>query len=89
MGSHMEWMDRGRTLAAACRTPLRESTAGVEPNHKSREVYQDAMAALQARLDPVSLTLAVQDFRHLVQGDDEKVADFICRLEHKFKLAFG
>ena len=24
-----------------------------------------------------------------MQGDDEKVADFICQLEHQFKLAFG
>ena len=54
-----------------------------------KESYEDAVAALRARLDPVSLTLAAQDFRHLVQGDEEKVADFICRLEDKFKLAFG
>ena len=54
-----------------------------------KESYGSAVAALRTRLDPVSLTLAAQDFRHLVQGEDEKVADYISRLEHKFKLAFG
>ena len=49
-----------------------------------KENYEGAVAALRARLDPVSLTLAAQDFRHLVQGDDEKVADFIRQVQTSF-----
>ncbi len=41
------------------------------------------------RLDPGSRTLAAQDFRHTSQADDEKVADFIRRLERTFNVAYG
>lgn len=47
------------------------------------------MAALLGRLDPVILTLTALDFCHLMQGKEEMVADFIRRLEHQYKLAFG
>ncbi len=33
--------------------------------------------------------LAVQDFRHASQKDEETVADFICRLERHFRVAYG
>ena len=33
--------------------------------------------------------LAAQDFRHICQGDNESVADFIRRMEHTFKVAYG
>ena len=48
----------------------------------------DALRA-RGRLDPGSKALAVQDFRHISQGDKEKIADFISRLEHTFKVAYG
>ena len=52
-------------------------------NQSEKETYEGAVAALRGRLDPISLTLAAQDFRHLVQGEDKKVADFIHWLEHQ------
>ena len=33
--------------------------------------------------------MAAQDFRHICQGDNESVADFIRRMEHTFKVAYG
>ena len=36
-----------------------------------------------------SRTLAAQEIRHTTQGDTEKVADFIRRLEHTFNVAYG
>ena len=48
-----------------------------------------ATEALQARLDPGNHTLAVQDFRHAVQKGEGSVADFMRRLEHIFKTAYG
>ena len=33
--------------------------------------------------------MAAQDFRHASQEDNEKVADFIRRLERTFRLAYG
>ena len=41
------------------------------------------------RLDPGSKALAAQDFRHTFQGDAERVADFIRRLERTFNIAYG
>ena len=45
--------------------------------------------ALRLRLDPGSHTLAAQDFWHTSQADEEKVADFIRRLERMFNVAYG
>ena len=56
-----------------CRAPAREGTARIEPDYYSREADM-----CRKRLDPVSLTLAAQDFCQLVQGEEEKMADFIC-----------
>jgi hypothetical protein len=36
-----------------------------------------------------SQTHAAQDFRHIPQADNEKVANFIWRLEHTFSVAYG
>ena len=55
-----------------CRAPAKEGTARIEPDYYSREADM-----CRKRLDPVSLTLAAQDFCQLVQGE-EKMADFIC-----------
>ena len=43
--------------------------------------YTEATSVLKERLDPSRKALAVQDFRHLSQGQQESVADFILRLE--------
>ena len=45
--------------------------------------------ALRLCLDPGSRTLAAQESRHTSQGDEEKVADFIRKLERKFNVAYG
>ena len=52
---------------------MREGTARIEPDYYSREADM-----CRERLDPVNLMLAAQDFRQLVQGEEEKMADFIC-----------
>ena len=51
--------------------------------------YVQAIEALRLQLDPGSRTLAAQDFRHTSQAEDEKVADFIRRLERTFNVAYG
>ncbi len=33
--------------------------------------------------------MAAQDFRHLVQNENEPVADYIRRLERSFRVAYG
>ena len=47
------------------------------------------MSALRNRLDPGSKIMAAQDFRHASQDENEKVEDFIRRLERLFKVAYG
>ena len=54
-----------------------------------KRTYAEAVKALRLRLHPGSRTLAVQEFRHTSQGDSEKVADFIRRLECTFNVAYG
>ena len=54
-----------------------------------RSTYAKATAALKEKLDPSRKTLATQDFRHLAQGRNEAVADFILRLEQTFRRAYG
>ena len=54
-----------------------------------KKTYPLAIEALRGRLDPSSRALAGQDFRHISQGEEEKVADFIRRLERTFKVAYG
>ena len=55
----------------------------------SKRSYVQAVDALRLRLDPGSRTLAAQDFRHTSQIDEERVADFIRRLERTFNVAYG
>jgi len=50
---------------------------------------ETAVKCLKERLDPCSRVMAGQDFRRIVQGDAETVADFICRLEKSYRMAFG
>ena len=54
-----------------------------------KSTLERAVDTLRNRLDPVSRTLAAQDFRHTSQKHGESVADFIRRLEQMFKLAYG
>ena len=54
-----------------------------------RKSLTRALPALRQRLDQESKILAAQDFRHTVQKQPEKVADFIRRLERAFHIAYG
>lgn len=51
--------------------------------------YTEAIKALRLRLNPGSRTLAAQEFRHTSQSYNERVADFIRRLERTFNVAYG
>lgn len=51
--------------------------------------YKQAVEALHLHLDPGSRNLVAQYFRHTSQADEEKVADFIRRLERTFNVAYG
>ena len=51
--------------------------------------FERANHNLRERLDPCSKVLAGQDFRRTVQTDNETVADYACRLEKAFRIAFG
>ena len=47
------------------------------------------MEALRVRLDLENRTLAAQEFCHTVQGESERVTDFVRRLEKAFQVAYG
>ena len=51
--------------------------------------YDAAVKALSLRLDQGSLLVAVQDFRHVCQKENETVTDYIRRLERCYQLAYG
>ena len=51
--------------------------------------YEKGVRALRARLDPGSKALAAQDFRHAAQDENEKVSDFVRRIEKTFRRAYG
>jgi hypothetical protein len=51
--------------------------------------FSSAVSTLRERLDPGGRMLAVQDFRHAAQKNEESVADFIRRLERCFRVAYG
>ena len=74
-------------LAGHLRGRAQQEWSLISPD--SKRTYSSAVDALQGRLDPGSKALAAQDFRHISQGDKEKVADFTSRLEHTFKVAYG
>ena len=50
--------------------------------------FVTAVHNLRERLDPCSKVLAGQDFRRTMQGGGETVADYVCRLEKAFRVAF-
>ena len=51
--------------------------------------FDRAIHNLREHLDPCSKVLAGQDFRRTIQSDNEAVADYVCRLEKAFRIAFG
>ena len=51
--------------------------------------YESAIKRLRVRLDLGEKAIAAQDFQHLVQGDWEPVTEFLRRLEHMFRVAYG
>ena len=51
--------------------------------------FSQATEALRSRLDSVSKSVAAQDFRHMAQQEEERVSDFIRRLERTFRAAYG
>ena len=56
---------------------------------EDRASFAKAVEALRLRLDCGSKALAAQDFRHATQCDGESVSDFVRRLEHTFRTAYG
>ena len=56
---------------------------------RDKKSLKAAMSALHIRFDPVSQSVAAQDFRHARQKESESVADFILRLERTFLSAYS
>ena len=54
-----------------------------------KSTFCTAVNTLRERLDLGRRMLAVQNFCHAVQKGEEVVADFICRLERCFRMAYG
>lgn len=51
--------------------------------------YAAATKTLNTRLDPGRKVLAVQDFRHAVQGEGEMRSDFIRRVDSLYRISYG
>ena len=58
-------------------------------DESDNKTWDTAIPVLRKRLDQETKILAAQDFRHTAQGETEKVADFIRRLERTFRIAYG
>ena len=69
-------------LAGHLRGKARQEWTLLEANNKLS--YDRVTSMLKSKLDPSRKVLAVQDFRHLSQGKNEVVGDFIRRLEQTF-----
>ena len=54
-----------------------------------RTTFAQAAEMLRSRLEPVSRAVAAQDFRHMLQREEESLNDFIHRLERTFRCAYG
>ena len=54
-----------------------------------RSKLEVAMGALRSRLEQGSKAMAAQEFRHCLQMDGERVADYIRRFEKTFRVAYG
>ena len=84
-----DWTEDDRLLQLAGHLRGRALQEWELLSREDRQSYSQAVTALRTRLDPGSRTLAAQDFRHTVQGEAESVADFILRLERRFRIAYG
>lgn len=51
--------------------------------------FKKAVEALKGQLDCGGKVLAVQDLRHLAQGEKETVSKLMRRLEQTFLIAYG
>ena len=56
---------------------------------EEKRSWNNAVTALKSRLEPRDRAVAAQDFRHAIQKTSETVADYICRIERAFQLAYG
>ena len=54
----------------------------------TKKSYTQSVDALHRRLNPGSRTLAAQDFRHTLQAEEERAANFIQRLQRTFNIAY-
>ena len=54
-----------------------------------KTTYDRAVIMLREKLGPGNRIMAAQDFRHAAQEGEEKVGDFIHRLEKLFRMAYG
>ena len=84
-----EWSDEDLLLQLAGHLRGRALQEWNLLDETDKSTYGSAVEALRARLDPGNKTLAAQDFRHAIQGNDERVADYIRRLERTFRVAYG
>ena len=53
-----------------------------------KETLKAATSALRSRLDPTSMALAAQDFRHASQREGESVPDYISQIEQLYCHAY-
>jgi len=74
-------------LAGHLRGKARQEWALLEADGKLS--YNKVTLILKSKLDPSRKALAVQDFRHLSQGRNEMVGDFIHRLGQTIRRAYG
>ena len=51
--------------------------------------WDTAVKALRGRLEPRDRALATQNFWHATQKNSKTMADYICRMERAFQLAYG
>ena len=84
-----DWTEEDRLLQLAGHLRGRALQEWELISDNDKGTFSGAVQSLKSRLDPGSKTLAAQDFRHTVQSDSESVADYICRLERNFRIAYG
>jgi len=85
---NLERVDRGgKIIAIGERGRARQEWALLAEDSKKH--YSTAIESLRNRLDFGRQALATQDFCHLRQEESKNVSDFIHRLDHTFKLAYG
>ena len=88
-GTGIAWTEEERIIQLAGHLKLRalQEWNLLEPGERAS--YSRAVEALRSRLDYGNKASAAQDFRHSAQREAETVADFVRRLEHTFRTAYG